>query len=193
MYIIYIIFEYYIIYSFTINRMTKHHHGFYVAIAVAIFICHLAFKMENNDSYLLYVPKKEFTKVISDILSGPNKSEASVIDDSNNYDDDDDKFYDVTNNENNTNTNNMNSYRRNQRTSSNRNNLSRVIAESPRTIETKRLQASNSLQYLNEKLKVQNKRFVKSDSLYYLQKSMELRESTYKQSQDYNNMSSNYI
>lgn len=168
--------------------MTKHHHGLYVSIALIIFICHLAFNMENNDSHILYIPKKEFTKVLSDIISGPNKTESSTIDNNNYFDDDEDddnKFFDVSNN------NDLN-YRKTKKTTNKNNNSSTIVAESPRTLETQRLQVSNSLQQLNEKLKIKKKRFIKSDSLYYLQKSMESREGTYKQT-DNSHLSSSYL
>jgi hypothetical protein len=50
--------------------MNHHDHGFCVGVVVLMIIVGLGLNMENNQSYLMYIPRKEFTRVISDIVSG---------------------------------------------------------------------------------------------------------------------------
>lgn len=50
--------------------MSKHDHGVCVVFMLVCGIANLAISMENNDSRLLHIPKKEFVRVMSEIVSG---------------------------------------------------------------------------------------------------------------------------
>lgn len=53
-----------------IDRLVRLHHWWPVAIACLMWLAHLALCVENNDSRLAHVPKKEFLRVLVDILNG---------------------------------------------------------------------------------------------------------------------------
>lgn len=51
--------------------MHHRHHVCCVIAVAACALCHFALCVENNDSLVMGVPKREFVRVISDIMSGP--------------------------------------------------------------------------------------------------------------------------
>jgi hypothetical protein len=57
--------------------MSHDDHGFCVGAVALLIIVGLGLNMENNQSYLMYVPRKEFTRVISDIVSGGGRATSS--------------------------------------------------------------------------------------------------------------------
>lgn len=58
--------------------MKTEEQGVLAALAVVAVLCNLAFNIENNDSRLVYVPKREFVRVMSEIVSGPGTQQAAV-------------------------------------------------------------------------------------------------------------------
>lgn len=56
--------------------MTKHDHGICVVFIIVCGVANAALAMENNDSRLLHVPKKEFIRVMSEIVSGTGNPDA---------------------------------------------------------------------------------------------------------------------
>ena len=122
-------------------------------VIVAIF-CNLAFNIENNDSRLVYVPKSEFVRVLSEIVSGPgtssNQREVVEGDEDSTEDDGGQRMQDTSRD------------------------------EAPRSRASKQTQIESKLRRFNQQAAQSlhgKKGYVKSDSLYFLQKSMELRES----------------
>lgn len=140
------------------HMMDHQEHGICVGIAGAFFLCGIAMSMENNESYLLYVPKQEFVKVLSDILSGGR--DVAVNDEDNQL-----AAEASQQGENEIDPNNP------------RNNRNRTVKESPRTIALQEAQSGSG----SNTLTARKKAYVKSDSLYYLQKSLEEREAKLKE------------
>lgn len=117
--------------------------------------------MENNDSRLLHIPKKEFTRVIVEILDGSSASKSNTLTDndqmmSSQQDDDDD------------NEDSFNSPASPQRPKN-----------SPRTLAMQEAQQSSSTS--------RRRRYIKSDSLYFLQKNLEDRENKLTNNKAWNN------
>ena len=54
--------------------MRDYDHNCCVAFILICFIAHFALNVENNDSRIAYIPKKEFTRVIVDIMNGTTTS-----------------------------------------------------------------------------------------------------------------------
>lgn len=122
-------------------------HGACMAIALLIIGANVMLAMENNDSRLLHIPKKEFTRVMVEILDGSSASKSNTLTDndqmmSQQQDDNEDSFDSPS-------------------------SLQRP-KNSPRTLAMQEAQQSRA---------GRRRRHVKSDSLYFLQKNLEDRES----------------
>jgi len=138
--------------------------GVLAAVAAVAILCNLAYSMENNDSRLFYVPKREFVRVLSEIVSGPNSQQDAAVDGDPDSEDEDDG------------------------TRRGESNQARArittIDPSPSSRMTNQTQIESQLRRVNQTAhSLQGKKggYVKSDSLYFLQKSLELRESEYKE------------
>jgi len=137
--------------------------GVLAAVAAVAILCNLAYSMENNDSRLVYVPKREFVRVLSEIVSGPNSQQDAAVDGDPDSEDEDDG------------------------TRRGESNQARArittIDPSPSSRVTNQTQIESQLRRVNQTAhSLQGKKgYVKSDSLYFLQKSLELRESEYKE------------
>lgn len=126
--------------------MSKNEHNAWIAFIVLGFVCNLAISIENNDSRLMGVPKKEFIKVLSEILSGGNKGPAPVNSKDAYETDDDNILFDATTDK------------------------TWFAASRPDlNDETDSLISDTGLS-------LRKKKYIKSDSLYYLQKNIEERE-----------------
>jgi hypothetical protein len=53
-------------------------HGGLVVVVICIFACILGLAMESNQSLLLYIPKKEYERVLSDIVKGSRDQEMKL-------------------------------------------------------------------------------------------------------------------
>jgi len=139
-----------------------------IAVVVAI-LCNLAYSIENNDSRLVYVPKREFVRVLSEIVSGPSSQQHDAVDGGLDSEDEDDG---------------MGRGESNQA----RARIASVqsIVEVPRSRSNKQGQIESQLRRLNQTSQSLHgkKGYVKSDSLYYLQRSLELREKINKELQE---------
>ena len=137
--------------------------GVLAAVAAVAILCNLAYSMENNDSRLVYVPKREFVRVLSEIVSGPNSQQDAAVDGDPDSEDEGDG------------------------TRRGESNQARArittIDPSPSSRVTNQTQIESQLRRVNQTAhSLQGKKgYVKSDSLYFLQKSLELRESEYKE------------
>jgi hypothetical protein len=155
------------------HEMTHHDHGFCVGAIGVFIIAGLGLSMESNQNYLLYIPKKEFIRVISEIITGGGRGVSQndkELDDSELYDEtsmNDDGSSNVLYDSNLINTKRSVS---SNSTLSSANNTSRLVKESPRS------QAMQKVQSLTGNTLSRRKTYVKSDSLYFLQKAMEERE-----------------
>lgn len=159
--------------------MSFHQHGVCVMVIVLGVLCNFALNLENNESRLMQIPREEFVRVMSDIISGGDKNASSSVDVSTT---DDEAFYDPMD------PTGENGYLQSHRTSST--NRSSVIGETPRTTATKQAQtraspAAGAFANINNTGVLRRNRRVKSDSLYFLQRSMETRESAYRSGQTY--------
>ena len=63
-----------------IYRWDDFPHGTAVSFVIMSIIVVFAFNMENNDSRLMYIPKKEFVKVMSGIISGSSEANGEATD-----------------------------------------------------------------------------------------------------------------
>jgi hypothetical protein len=146
---------------------------FFICIAI---LCNVALNIENNDSRLLHLPREEFVKVLSSIISGGDKNTPSTVEPGSS---EDGEFYDPMDpaglgSQQSTFRSSKSSYR------------TAVTDESPRTAATREAQArpTNGLSMGENNPSGARKRRVKSDSLYFLQRSMEQREKMYREGQN---------
>jgi len=58
--------------------MHKNQHYTCIAIAIAAFLANLGLAIENNESRISYIPKKEFLRVLVDIINGSNEASAAT-------------------------------------------------------------------------------------------------------------------
>lgn len=139
--------------------------GVLATLAVVAILCNLAYSMENNDSRLVYVPKREFVRVLSEIVSGPSSQQDPAIHEDSDSEDEGDGM---------------------GRGESNQARARNSTVETPHSsratnqsnqVESQQLRRVNQAAHLLHS----KKGYVKSDSLYFLQKSLELRESAYKE------------
>lgn len=180
--------------------MTHHQHTVCVVIVVLGVLCNFALNVENNESRLVHLPREEFVKVMSDILSGGDKNTPSVVEGSN--EDEDDEFYDSMDpagaswyqNSQRGGSTGRSSARSGRSSASNKSSTRTAMEETPRTTATKQAQhmrGGSTGVSISETLAgpsagtggtngVPRARRVKSDSLYFLQRSMEARESAYR-------------
>lgn len=139
--------------------------GVLATVAVAAILCNLAYSMENNDSRLVYVPKREFVRVLSEIVCGPNSQRDAAVDGGHPDSEDEDDGM--------------------GRGESNQNRARIATVETSHSSRaTSQAQIESQLRRVNQAVHSQlygKKGYVKSDSLYFLQKSLELRESAYKE------------
>lgn len=167
--------------------MSHHEHGVCVVFILLGLVCNFSLNVENNESRLVHLPREEFVKVMSDIISGGDKNTPSVVEESN----DDEEFYDPMD------PAGASWYQNSQRSTarsgtarsgSTKSSPKTVVEESPRTMATKQAQNAASGASMSETLAMPNAssgaaprgRRVKSDSLYFLQRSMEAREQAYR-------------
>jgi membrane-associated phospholipid phosphatase len=69
--------------SMNLHQLSHGHHWYCVAIVTVPIMVNFALNMENNDSRILYIPKKEFVTVLGNIINGSAKSsvDSSVTND----------------------------------------------------------------------------------------------------------------
>lgn len=157
--------------------MNHHEHGVCLAIVLFGVAANFGLSMENNDSRLLHIPKSEFVRVMSEIISGGSKQgNDRLMERTRGEGEEDEGEAELL----------RNSGRRDFEPSprNKRGNMDRVYevghnaaglgAESPRTAATKQAQSIPS------ELTQRKKAYVKSDSLYFLQKGIEEREAKWK-------------
>jgi hypothetical protein len=162
--------------SVNMRRMTHHQHGVCVVFICLGVLCHLALCIENNDSRLVHLPKEEFIKVMSEIVSGGDKNTTTVAEPSSS---EDGEFYDPVD------PSGLMSQPSTQR--STKSSYRTVNEETPRTTATREAQNNPgnglSMGENNPALGKRAKR-ARSDSLYFLQRSMEQREKQYREGQN---------
>jgi len=159
--------------------MSHHQHGVCVMVIVLGVLCNFALNLENNESRLVQIPREEFIRVMSNIISGGDNTMSSTVDVSTT---DEEGFYDPMD------PSGEGNFLPTFRSAST--NRSSVIGETPRTAATKQAQqarasAASGVYYGNngQANVIKRNRRVKSDSLYFLQRSMESRESAYRSGQ----------
>jgi len=164
-----------------LHRMTKEGHGICLGFLSFLVVGNVAIAIENNESRLLSIPKQEFIRVISGIISNSNETSkkeygTDEIDPSEDY---------------NTSTDRL-------RTDTRKVERFRALAQSPRTIATKKQQVSSarSTNYDDNDDDDEEDLFdgknVKKDSFYFLQRSMEVREDEYRLSNERDDISDTY-
>eukprot|EP01034_Spumella_vulgaris_P024025 gene24025-30321_t len=151
------------------HKMTHHEHGVCVGLVTLGVLCNFALCMENNDSRLVGIPKQEFIRVMSDIISGPSPAAAGSQQGGGGGAPGKDMLLERSRGDG---TGEEEEY---QQVGGGAGNSVEVM-ESPRTTATKQAQASSAMLY-RRKQKQQN---IKSDSLYFLQRGMEAREAKLK-------------
>eukprot|EP00428_Durinskia_dybowskii_P071761 CAMPEP_0170402874 /NCGR_PEP_ID=MMETSP0117_2-20130122/25793_1 /TAXON_ID=400756 /ORGANISM="Durinskia baltica, Strain CSIRO CS-38" /LENGTH=192 /DNA_ID=CAMNT_0010659777 /DNA_START=568 /DNA_END=1143 /DNA_ORIENTATION=- len=168
--------------------MTHHQHGVCVVVILLGVICNFALNVENNDSRLFHLPKDEFVKVLSEIISGgedQNANTSSVVEGTS----EEGEFYDPMD------PAGILSQQSTQRSSK---SSYRTVDDTPRAAATRQAQAkSNGVNGLsmgeNNPGSARGRssgggagqaKRVKSDSLYFLQRSMEQREKAYREGLD---------
>jgi hypothetical protein len=181
--------------------MSKHQHGVCIIVVCLGAVCNLALSIENNESRLVHLPKEEFIKVMSEIISGG--ADPSMVETAGDGEDDGaggmiaegeggpgvdgeqyGEYFDSA-------ADHPASLTwRTASESSNRGNSEgkRLVRESPRTEAFKEAQQrssggtnSNSMNGDGIPSRRKNKR-IKNDSLFYLQKSMQTREALFNSS-----------
>lgn len=60
--------------SMSLHKLSHGHHWYCVAIVTVPIMVNFALNMENNDSRIMYIPKKEFVTVLGNIINGTAKS-----------------------------------------------------------------------------------------------------------------------
>ena len=160
--------------------MTHHQHGVCVAVIIFGVLCNFALSLENNESRLMQIPRDEFIRVMSDIISGGDKNASSSVEVSTT---DDEGFYDPMD------PNGENGYLPSYRSESTMPSP-KFVDETPRTTATKQAQTRasaplGSYPNSNGTGMIKRNRRVKSDSLYFLQRSMETRENAQRMGQTY--------
>lgn len=153
-----------------LHKLTKEVHGVGLGFLSFLLIGNVALAVENNESRLLSIPKQEFIRVISGIISNSNETSkkeygTDQIDPSEDYRTSTDRLKSDT--------------RKVERF--------RALAQSPRTTATKKQQVSSarSSNYNNNDNDDDDEdlfdgKNVKKDSFYFLQRSMEVREDKYR-------------
>lgn len=157
--------------------MTHHQHTACVVFVGLGVVCHFALSVENQDSRLVHLPREEFVKVMSEIVSGGQANASSVVEQPSS---DDAEFFDPMDpaglmSQPSTQRSTKSSYR------------TAVTEESPRTTATRHAQQGTgmglSMGENNPPAAGKRTKRVKSDSLYFLQRSMEQREQQYRDGQ----------
>ena len=155
--------------SMDLHIMDKSHHYACLVTVGLLFTGFMALAIENNDSRIIYIPKKEFLAVISGIINGSNEANnrretTAAIDLDGDF------------------TGKLSKRNRTRASSSNNNgSQSNILSPSPRTMTADLLRMGMNTRGNESKYEpVRNKR-EKRDSFYFLQKSMEEREEIYRQ------------
>lgn len=146
------------------EKMNKQSHHTVIVLSLILIAINVAITMENNDSRLLYVPKKEFARVMNGIINGGSKD--AVTEAIREMQMEYDEPFDAANP-----------------------TSIRLISQSPRTLAMEELQdlrgnnntsIAGGLGAMGRATSRRLKRgvggFVKSDSLFFLQKQMMHRE-----------------
>ena len=149
--------------------MTKEGHGACLFALSIITIGNIALAIENNESRIISIPKKEFLSVLRGIINSSNESarDAENYTDTNNINKGDEFTGKLTS----------------KMMKSMANKRVRAVIQSPRGPWTKKSQNSkDSSRYISEYDEVEEDLFegknVKKDSFYYLQRNMELRKAS---------------
>ena len=155
--------------SMDLHVMDKKHHYAVLITVGLIFAGFMALAIENNDSRVIYIPKKEFLAVISGIINGSNEANnrretSAAIDLDGDF------------------TGKLSKRNNLRATSSSQSN---ILSPSPRTMTADLLRMGINVRGNNSNVgskyePVRSKR-EKRDSFYFLQKSMEEREEIYRQ------------
>ena len=158
--------------SMDLHVMNRNHHYACLITVGSVFAAFMALAIENNDSRVIYIPKKEFLAVISGIINGSNEANnrretSAAIDLDGDF------------------TGKI-SKRNNRRASSSNTNRSQsnTIAPSPRTMTADLLRMGINIRgngNMGSSYEPVRSKREKRDSFYFLQKSMEEREELYRQ------------
>eukprot|EP01038_Epipyxis_sp_PR26KG_P009209 gene9209-12419_t len=168
------------------HKMTDFDHNKCIGFVIICLLCYFALSIENNDSRLLNIPKSEFIKVVSDIISGGENAKYNNNDENGLDYDDYNNSYNNNNNNNNNNNGEDDFELNNDLFQESMANGMNNLTESPRFLATMRSQLSNNTSRIRSTNNNSNingngsllrrKGKVKSDSLYYLQLNLEERD-----------------